>query len=353
MVATSTVGMGTKSVDKIPISSIPPVKRNAKKKAKDKPKVRTLHCLRKLLSFVVSTDQMVPISIVGLPEQRPLSAYNFFFKEEREKIIKIVNSENPFAKDIQPDKDAEDYLDEEAVGRLKKEGGKISFEEMGKIIGARWKNIDPDRLGKYSELAAEDTERYKNEMQAYNGRQEAKMRSEAMKPAVPYSVHPSVPGVGGSPSSAVGSASAYSMGASIPGGYDMHTYNPAVAAMYGGGYEFPPYMNPYGAYGGAGPYDPAGSAYHGYSQTSAYPLGPGIGAYGMPGGVAGMDPYGQISQVPSSDYGNPTNPSLPPGYNYSAMPPPTSGDRAVGYDGTSSLPGGSGGHTSQQGPEGA
>ena len=53
---------------------------------------------------------------------------------------------------------------------------------MGKIIGARWKNIDPDRLAKFSELASEDTERYKKEMQSYNGRQEAKMRSEALKP---------------------------------------------------------------------------------------------------------------------------------------------------------------------------
>ena len=55
-----------------------------------------------------------------------------------------------------------------------------------RIIGQRWKNIDPDRLSKYSELAAEDTERYKTEMQAYNGRQEAKMRQEALKPPVTY-----------------------------------------------------------------------------------------------------------------------------------------------------------------------
>ncbi len=56
-----------------------------------------------------------------------------------------------------------------------------------RIIGQRWKNIDPDRLSKYSELAAEDTERYKTEMQAYNGRQEAKMRQEALKPPVTFS----------------------------------------------------------------------------------------------------------------------------------------------------------------------
>ena len=52
---------------------------------------------------------------------------------------------------------------------------------MGKIIGTRWKNIDPDRLNKYSELATEDTERYKKEMVEYNGRQEAKMRNESVR----------------------------------------------------------------------------------------------------------------------------------------------------------------------------
>ncbi|KAI2498630.1 high mobility group [Fragilaria crotonensis] len=112
--------------------------------------------------------------------KRPLSAYNFFFKEEREKILKIVLAEDPSK--VKNDKDSEDYIDDAMLARLKKEGGKVSFEEMGKLIGQRWKGIDPDRLSTYSEMAAEDTERYKKEMLSYNGRQEAKMRSEALKP---------------------------------------------------------------------------------------------------------------------------------------------------------------------------
>ncbi|KAL7578225.1 hypothetical protein ACA910_012648 [Epithemia clementina (nom. ined.)] len=138
-------GGGMKSMDKVPISN----KRPTKKKPKDKPK-------------------------------RPLSAYNFFFKEEREKILKVVLSDEPTDTFNEPD--SEDYIDDKTLGRLRKEGGKVSFEEMGKLIGQRWKNLQPDRLTKYSELAAEDTDRYKKEMQGYNGRQEAKMRSEALKP---------------------------------------------------------------------------------------------------------------------------------------------------------------------------
>ena len=46
-------------------------------------------------------------------------------------------------------------------------------------------------------MASEDTERYKNEMQTYNGRQEAKMRSEALKPPVTYPSNAGGPGRGG------------------------------------------------------------------------------------------------------------------------------------------------------------
>ena len=142
----------TKSAEKTAIS----VKRPTKKKPKDKPK-------------------------------RHLSAYNFFFKEMREKVLKVVTqSENDTDTINEPDSD--EYIDTDTLKRLKKEGGKVSFEEMGKLIGTRWKNLQPDRLTKYSELAANDTDRYKEEMKLWNGKQEAKMRSEAaMKPqAVPY-----------------------------------------------------------------------------------------------------------------------------------------------------------------------
>lgn len=191
--------------------------------------------------------------------KRPLSAYNFFFKEEREKILKVVLAEDPEKEKAENDPASEDFLKEEQLGKLRKEGGKVSFEEMGKLIGQRWKNIDPDRLTRFSELAAEDTERYKKEMVDYNGRQEAKMRSEALKPP---------PAFAGREMKAGDGRPGY------PEGMNGMNFNPAMAAGGGGG-GYPYGMEGFSGYGMPGGMPMGMYGYGGY---------PGMGGQGMAGG---------------------------------------------------------------------
>ena len=121
----------------LPVSSRKPVKR----KPKDKPK-------------------------------RPLSAYNFFFSDERSRIVAVVeNAASINGSD----------LTEEELSKLRKENGKVSFEEMGKIIGHRWRKIDEGRKEYYSRLAEGSAEQYKIAVKNYKVKQELREKSECQE----------------------------------------------------------------------------------------------------------------------------------------------------------------------------
>jgi hypothetical protein len=96
--------------------------------------------------------------------KRPLSAYNYFFKDEREKIVKILHG-TELSKDI----------DDKDLAKLRTPEGNVSFAEMGRLIGQRWKTIDPESLVKYTKMATEDGERYKKAMIEYHTLQDKRM----------------------------------------------------------------------------------------------------------------------------------------------------------------------------------
>lgn len=174
---------------------------------------------------------------------------------------------------------------------------------MGKLIGQRWKNIDPDRLSKYSEMASEDTERYKKEMQSYNGRQEAKMRSEALKPpaSFPARTPPEYNGAtGGGGNNGGGGSSSKQQPADAARSYYPEGMGSAFATPGGGqGMMNPAAYNPYAmdfsAYAGMGMYNP----YAGYGMGAAVPGAEGAeGAAAQYGRAGAM--YGQFGAMMGS-----------------------------------------------------
>lgn len=104
--------------------------------------------------------------------KRPLSAYNYFFKTERQRILKYLLRD---PSDAVPDI----VVDSEEEQRLWTGGKKISFEEMGKLIGRRWKNIQGEQLQTYTELATGDAERYQKELKVWNEKKEEEKKKAA------------------------------------------------------------------------------------------------------------------------------------------------------------------------------
>lgn len=66
---------------------------------------------------------------------------NFFFQEERAKILKVSEE--------------------------KCEGVAMTFEDIGRIIGKRWREINSEELARYKEMAEKDRARYKEEMELF------------------------------------------------------------------------------------------------------------------------------------------------------------------------------------------
>mmetsp|Transcript_36646 Transcript_36646/g.76896 ORF Transcript_36646/g.76896 Transcript_36646/m.76896 type:complete len:445 (-) Transcript_36646:81-1415(-) len=79
--------------------------------------------------------------------KRPMSAYNFFFRAERAKIISESSLKGS---------------DADATGKLG-----TSFEEIGRTIGKRWRAIKWEEHSKYKDLAIRDSARYEDEMKAF------------------------------------------------------------------------------------------------------------------------------------------------------------------------------------------
>jgi len=143
--------------------------------------------------------------VKGKPK-RPLSAYNFFFREERSRILdslpkghkkrkKKKGSKGDDGKDdkdtdaikkeegdndAQNDDENKDYgknegtakyggKDYDQVGEDGKKipHGKIGFENLAKLIGKRWQELDADGIEKYKQLADQDMTRYKKEMEVF------------------------------------------------------------------------------------------------------------------------------------------------------------------------------------------
>lgn len=121
----------------------------------------------------------------GFPK-RPLSGYNIFFKQERIAVLEEHNAKLPHASAMQrngatmgasspsataatDDYDGGIYTSQDQVhNSFKEDVINVSFQDLGKIIGKRWKSLTEDERKKFEYLAHYDSIRYRSEMEAFN-----------------------------------------------------------------------------------------------------------------------------------------------------------------------------------------
>lgn len=79
--------------------------------------------------------------------KRPLSAYNMFFRDQREILLKTLPA---------------------AQRKNNSRGhGKIGFQDLAKVIGAKWREVDPEVKGSYEKIAAEGRKTYLENMKEW------------------------------------------------------------------------------------------------------------------------------------------------------------------------------------------
>lgn len=62
------------------------------------------------------------------------------------------------------------YFMNEIRPKVKEETPDISFTDIGKVIGEKWKVISADEKARYEAMADKDKERYNREMKTYNSK---------------------------------------------------------------------------------------------------------------------------------------------------------------------------------------
>lgn len=105
---------------------------------------------------------------------RPLSAYNMFFQNQRERIV-AGNSEDATAEEIEAS--VTKLLQSKTRGPKKRQDrkshGQISFGDLARTIAAKWKAIDPAMKAIYNKFAEKEKIRYKKEVMIWKEKKES------------------------------------------------------------------------------------------------------------------------------------------------------------------------------------
>lgn len=119
--------------------------------------------------------------------KRPRTAYNYFFQDERQKLLDTL-PEPVVASNVNNTKAAA------KKNKKKKNGkghGKIGFCDLAKVISTKWRVVTPDQMVHYASLANADKMRYQQEMADFreHEQQQRQRQQQANMASVEEHVH--------------------------------------------------------------------------------------------------------------------------------------------------------------------
>jgi hypothetical protein len=92
-----------------------------------------------------------------------LSPYNFFFRQERDRILN--GGEEDYSDAKQESMLAEHwYRDRSKKRRHRKTHGKVDFTTLSRMVSQRWKELPNEGKEFFKQVAAKDLERYRLEL---------------------------------------------------------------------------------------------------------------------------------------------------------------------------------------------
>jgi len=106
--------------------------------------------------------------------KRPLSAYNLFFRDERERLLSAGRSGDSNKKP-----EAASNEKSKSGGKKSKKTSGIGFANLAKTIAAKWKELDDGVKAPYEKIAAEEKKVYDEAVAEWRVKQKAKKKAQA------------------------------------------------------------------------------------------------------------------------------------------------------------------------------